>query len=444
MKIIYLLLILFLVPLTSAYTQLETTDEWDAGINPISTAKDKVTFFPLDFTLIKLNASTTQTSFNYSCYNVETPSGAEEKVQLLVNGMNSDIMQEGRPWLSGDGKVIYSVFEATCSMGTTGYRCNNGTLLVDIFYASNGSLAVSDSLYLGETKAYNIDSVIYTTNFLKLYEERAWDVCSTNGQLQRFICSTLSSNTSGTICEDYACFHPNYAVFYSGGTKFTHDLLLINHSSTDNYLRENIQIKYSYANYCAGAVGSYQENGWRDIYIGDYMEAIPLTPPTSYEIGLYSSSDDTLQYQLNITYCPAGFSTQGTNTSYNYSITPLLSCIYPYSSVLCFDGKKNLDETEIDYGGICGNCTNPPNKADDYVWQSLDREQIQSFSSDICEEREEEIYSLIGVVAVVIIGVFILFLLLAIVLSSSLIALFLWNRRRNKRNRKSSKNSALN
>jgi hypothetical protein len=91
----------------------------------------------------------------------------------------------------------------------------------------------------------------------------------------------------------------------------------------------------------------------------------------------------------------------------------------------CSDNIKNQNETDIDYGGICGRCGNYTFYSDDTAFQILDQANLinrsKPFNSTLCETGNANLGAIQFFLVLIVIGLFIfgfliLFLLAPIIL----------------------------
>jgi hypothetical protein len=104
----------------------------------------------------------------------------------------------------------------------------------------------------------------------------------------------------------------------------------------------------------------------------------------------------------------------------------------------CFDNIKNQDETDKDYGGICGRCGNYTFYSDDTAFQILDQANLidrsKPFNQSLCETGKANLGAINFFLVLIVIGIFIfgfliIFLLVPFVIFvvSGKYKFFLWD-----------------
>lgn len=157
-----------------------------------------------------------------------------------------------------------------------------------------------------------------------------------------------------------------------------HSLQLFEPSATNPYLREMFD-GFPTANFTVTAFTGCGVGTFDDTTVDTYeltsfdSKNTVCTTSTGYDVtgyvngwyphlGISGLVNFSLVYGSNV--CSGGFVCSSTDiVSDDYDVDGL-ACYFDGGS--CYDGIMNQDETSVDYGGVCGSCTNTSRRDDSY------------------------------------------------------------------------------
>jgi hypothetical protein len=139
----------------------------------------------------------------------------------------------------------------------------------------------------------------------------------------------------------------------------------------------------------------------------------------NYKPWYEQTSGGTAEFVYNNGFCGGGYLCSSSSlNNFVYGYVGLNACLLDTGS--CYDGVRNRNETEVDYGGLCGNCSSLGRDLDyahAVAFGSRPRGFFDDtpFSSDFCGEGEDATSLL--VVFVVLFSFIIIFLVLLLVIA---------------------------